>query len=108
MTKRTYGTGSFRQLPSGKWYLEYKPKWSPKRLFKTVEALNEKAAKRLLSDWVTEQDKLSGPVISCSIEDLIELHITDMQVEGRDPINIQHVERRARKHLVKHFFIIHS
>ncbi len=29
--------------------------------------------------------------------------MTDMRLKGRDPINIDHVEKRAKKHLAKYF-----
>jgi hypothetical protein len=60
--KRTYRTGSYRELPSGKWLLEYRPKWAAKRQSKAVEiagetpAQKEKAVQKVLSDWVTELD----------------------------------------------------
>jgi hypothetical protein len=103
MSKRTYGTGFLRQLPSGKWQFEYKPKWAPKRLFKTVEADSKKAAQKLLSDWVTELDRQDGPSVEVSIQDLMELHVANMRIEGRDPLNIDHVRKRATKHLGTYF-----
>jgi integrase len=103
MKRRTYGTGTLRKLPSGKWLLEYKPKWASKRQSKTVDASTEKAAQRLLSDWITELDGRDGPQIEVSIHDLIDLHTRDMRVRGRDPANIDHVQKRAEKHLGSHF-----
>jgi integrase len=103
MKKRTYGTGTLRQLRSGKWLLEYKPTWSPKRLSKTTSAPNEKVATRLLSNWVTDLDKRSGPEIKVPIEELIELHISDMRMKGREPSSIKTVEQRCKKHLLPYF-----
>jgi hypothetical protein len=58
MKKRTYGTGSVRQLPrgTGRWLLRYKPQWAPKRLSKCIEAPNKKAAEGCLVDWVRSLD----------------------------------------------------
>lgn len=103
MKKRTYGTGTLRQLPSGKWLFEYKPKWAPKRLSKTIDAANQKAAQKLLSDWVTELDKQDGPSVEVSIHDLIELLLADMRLKGRDPLNTYQVEKRTKKHLATYF-----
>jgi integrase len=103
MKKRTYGTGTLRKIHNGKWLLEYKPKWAKKRLSKTVEAPTEKAAGRLLSDWVTALDKQTAPEVSVSIVQLVDIHVADMRVKDRDPQNIVHVEQRCRKHLVSFF-----
>ena len=103
MKKRVYGTGTIWQLPSGSWCLQYKPQWAAKRLSKTVEAPTEKAAQKQLSDWIEELDQRSSPLIAVSIDDLIQLHLVDMRLQDRDPINIEHVGRRARKHLGKYF-----
>ncbi|MGA8594477.1 MAG: tyrosine-type recombinase/integrase [Bryobacteraceae bacterium] len=103
MKKRTYGTGTLRQIPSGKWLLEYKPKWAPKRLSKTVEGANQKTAQKLLTDWVTELDKQTSPSVEVSIAQLIDLHIADMRMKGRDTSSIATVEQRCRKHLVPYF-----
>ena len=99
MTKRTYGTGTFRQLPSGKWLLEYRPKWSTKRLSKTIEAPNKKVAEHALSIWVTELDAQEGPAVAVSFRQLLEVLIADMRLNDRDGENILHVARRSKKHL---------
>ena len=83
MKRRVYGTGTLRELASGKWLLEYKPKWALKRLSKTVEAPNHKIAARLLSDWVTELDEQDGPHLTIPIDQLIELHLADMRTKAR-------------------------
>lgn len=59
MKKRTYGTGSFRQLSrgTGKWELRYRPKWASRSLSKCIEALNKKEAETQLIDWVRLLDK---------------------------------------------------
>jgi integrase len=103
MKKRTYGTGTLRQLASGKWCFEYKPRWETKRLSKTVEAPTEKAAEKQLADWVEELDRQGAPSVEVSIDDLIELHLSDMRLQGRDPIYIEQVRKRTRKHLSKYF-----
>ena len=66
MKKRTYGTGTLRQLASGKWCFEYKPRWKTKRLSKTVEAATEKAAEKQLADWVEELDIQGAPSLEVS------------------------------------------
>src|ERR1700754_1376602 len=103
MKKRAQGTGTIWQRDNGSWTLRYKPQWALKRLVKTVEAPTEKAAQILLTDWIRELDKRSAPAVTVSIEDLIQLHLADMRLQGRDPINIEHVGTRARKHLGKYF-----
>lgn len=103
MKKRTYGTGSYVPRGDGKWRLFYKPKWSSKPLSKTVEAANEKAVSRLLSDWVTELDKQSGPSVSVSIDQIVELHLADMRRKGRCASSIAVVEQRCNKHLIPYF-----
>jgi integrase len=103
MKKRTYGTGTCRQLPSGKWLLEYKPKWASKRQSRTIAVADRKAAEKELTQWVTELDGQNGPNISISITNLIDLHIADMRTKGCDPSSIETVERRCRKHLEPYF-----
>ncbi len=103
MKKRTYGTGTLRQLPTGKWRFEYKPEWALKRQSKTLEAGSEKAAQQLLNDWVKELDVQHGPKVQVSIEDLITLHIDDMKLNSCAPENIVDTERKAKKHLGKFF-----
>src|SRR4051794_41043130 len=103
MKKRTYGTGTCRQLPSGQWLLEYKPKWALKRQSKTVHAADRKAAENALTNWVTRLDEQSGPTISVSIDQLIDLHIADMRMNGRDSSSIATVEQRCKKHLAPFF-----
>jgi len=103
MNKRTYGTGTLRELPSGKWLFEYKPKWALKRQSTTIDACHAKIADKRLTDWVTELDAQQGPSVEVSITTLIDLHIADMRLSGCDPDNIAHVERRARKHLGSYF-----
>lgn len=103
MKKRTYGTGTLRQLPSGKWLFEYKPEWSPKRLSKTAEAAKAKAAQKILTDCVTELDKRNGPTVTVSINDLIALHVDDMTLNNCESKNILDTERKAKKHLGSYF-----
>lgn len=103
MKKRTYGTGTVWQRPSGSWLLQYKPQWASKRLSKTVEAANQKTAQKLLTDWVTELDGKNGPTVAVSIEQLVDLHIADMRLKGRDPSSVDTVDQRCRKHLVPYF-----
>ncbi len=43
------------------------------------------------------------PIIAVSIDDLIELHVSDMRLERCEPHNIEIEERRARKHLGEYF-----
>jgi integrase len=104
MKKRTYGTGTLRLLPSGKWLFEYKPKWARKRLSKTVEAANQKAAQKLLSDWVTELDKRNSPSAEVPCSELFELKLADMRRMQRDAQNILDTEKKIAKHLVVPFF----
>jgi len=107
MHKRTYGTGTLRELPSGKWLFEYKPKWALKRQSKTIDACKEKAAEKQLSDWVAVLDAQQGPKVQVSIGDLITLHIADMRLNDCSPENISITEDRAKKHLGK-FFAAHD
>jgi integrase len=102
MTKkapRIYGTGSLFKLATGKWLFQYRPKWAPKPLSKTCKAVTQKAASQLLNDWVKELDGQNGPAVEVSILHLIDLHVADMRMNGCDPINIEDVQRRAKKHL---------
>lgn len=107
MKKRTYGTGTYTPVSNGKWLLQYKPKWSPKRLNKRIEPCTEKAAEKQLSDWVAELDGQEGPKVLVSIDDLIALHVADMVLEGCEPQNILDTERKEKKHLGK-FFAAHD
>src|SRR5690348_7661393 len=68
---RTYGTRSLFHLPTGKWLMQYKPKWSPKPKSKTIEAANEKAASQQLNEWVKELDGQNGPNVGLSIGQVI-------------------------------------
>lgn len=107
MRKRTYGTGTLTQIPSGKWLLQYKPKWATKRQSKTIDSCKEKAAGKQLSDWVAELDAQEGPKVQVSIDALIALHIADMRLNNCSPENIAITERKAKKHLGK-FFAKHN
>jgi hypothetical protein len=107
MKKRTYGTGTLTQIPSGKWLLQYKPKWATKRQSKTIDACKEKVAERQLSDWVAELDEQAGPKVKVSIDALIALHVADMRLNNCSPENIAITERRAKKHLGE-FFAAHD
>src|SRR5438874_721654 len=103
MKKRTYGTGSYVSRGEGKWRLFYRPKWSVKPLSKTVQASNEKTVSRILSDWVTELDKQEGPIVSVSIDHLVDVHLANMRRKGRDPASIAVIEMRCKKHLIPYF-----
>lgn len=72
MKKRTYGTGNFRKLPSGKYQLRYNG-----HPLKTFEVANDKAAHRALRAWVDELDakEASGPEFTMS--DVFELYLLD-------------------------------
>lgn len=97
--RRTYGTGTYWKLPSGKWLLQYRPKWSQERLSKAVEAAGEKAAEKLLADWVAELDAQEGPKVQVSIATLIAAHIADMRLNKCEPKNIDETAQKAKKHL---------
>jgi hypothetical protein len=99
MKKRTYGTGTLTQIPSGKWLLQYKPKWATTRQSKTIDTCKEKPAEKQLSDWVAELDEQAGPKVKVSIDALIALHVADMRLNNCSPENIAITERRAQKHL---------
>jgi integrase len=103
MKKRTYGTGTLWQRPSGSWLLQYKPQWASKRLSKTVEAANAKAAQKALTDWIAELDKQNGPSakVPCSV--LFELKLADMRRMQRDAQNILDQEKKIAKHLAPFF-----
>jgi integrase len=102
-SRRLYGTGSCSQIADRKWLLRYRPKWSQKRLSKTISAETKKAALKTLSDWVAELDAQSGPHIEVSIAQIIDLHLSDMRLHARDPYSITRVELRAKKHLIPYF-----
>ena len=89
--KRVYGTGSFHQLPSGKYLLRYKGD------AKTVGASNDKQADRALRDWIDEKDKeaTAGPKISMSY--VLDLYLIDHRKHGRVETPI--VEKKIEKHL---------
>ncbi len=91
MKKRTYGTGSFRQLPSGKYQLRYHGKT------KVVEAKNDKAADRELDRFVDELDReeRDGPAVS--MNKLFDLHLADLRRMKRDSLAI--TQQRLEKHL---------
>ncbi len=89
--KRTYGTGSFYQLPSGKFLLRYKGET------KTVDAANDKQAERALSNWVEETDTgtTTGPKIS--MNHLFDLFLADHRKKKRVETPI--VEKKIDKYL---------
>lgn len=97
MKKRTYGTGTLYQLPSGKWLLQYKPKWSAKRLSNTVEAANQKAAQKLLNKWVDELDAVESQGPEISMNHLFDLYLVDHRKKNRAETPI--VERKIDKYL---------
>src|ERR1700752_1985071 len=88
---RTYGTGNFRRLPSGNYSLRYQGKT------KTIEAANDKQADRALRDWVDELDlqAASGPEIS--MNDLLDLYLSDHRKKRRSETVI--VEKKIEKYL---------
>ena len=95
MKKRTYGTGSSRELSEGKYELRYKGK------SKTVEAATKKQADRLLSKWIDEQDEAakSGPAVS--MDHLFDLHLADLRRKKRKSLST--AKLRLDKHLREPF-----
>ena len=91
MRKRTYGTGSFRQLGTGKYELRYRGK------SKTVEATNDKLAQRALDRWVDERDEESdaGPIVTMNA--LLDAYLADQRKHKREQTAI--VEKKIAKHL---------
>src|SRR5262249_39354855 len=91
MKKRTYGTGSYYQLPSGNYLLRYKGET------KTVEAANDKQANRALLDWVEERDQegQSGPAVL--MNDSFDLYLADHRKKKRVETPI--VEKKIDKYL---------
>jgi integrase len=91
MKTRTYGTGSFRRLPSGNYQLRYNGKT------KVVAAMNDKQADRLLRDWVDELDEEEkrGPKISMSY--VLDLYLIDHRKQNcvETPI----VEKKIEKYI---------
>jgi integrase len=91
--KRTYGTGSFRKLPSGNYQLRYKGETE------VVEAANDKAADRALRAWVDKRDQQAqgGPAVPMS--KLFDLHLSDLRRMKRKDIIT--VKRRIEGHLAE-------
>jgi hypothetical protein len=91
MKKRTYGTGSFRKLPSGNYQLRYKGETE------VIEAANDKAADRALRAWVDKRDDKdqNGPAVS--MQHLFDLHLADLRRMKRKDIIT--VKRRIEGHL---------
>lgn len=102
MKKRTYGTGSVRELEPGKWLLRYRTK-DGARPSKVVEAGTKKAAEDALTDWRRDLDKQQNPGVKVPCSDLFELHLADMRRRKRDPKNMIDQEHKINKHLVPFF-----
>jgi hypothetical protein len=97
--KRTYGTGTVAKgRREDTWELRYTPKGS-KRLSKTVEAPNKKAAEDELTTWRKQLDRQANPGVTVPMSLLFEKHLKDMRRENRDPMAISIEEQRIKKHL---------
>lgn len=105
MRKRDYGTGNATDLKNGKWQLKYRPEWSPKPCYRTEKggstASEKKRIGKVLSDWVTELDKLSSPPVALSIETLHDLLKRDYTLHGRS--STEDTSTKFKKHLGKYF-----
>jgi len=102
MKKRTYGTGTVREIEVGKWELRYRPKGS-RRLSKVVDAPNKKKAEEALTDWRRELDRLGNPGVAVPMTRLFNLHLADLRREKRDARGIQITRQRIDKHLIPFF-----
>ncbi len=91
MKKRTYGTGSYRKLPSDNYQLRYNGRT------KVIEASTDKQAERKLKDWVDEIDdaESNGPEIS--MNDLFDLYLADHRKKRL--IETPIVEKKIEKYL---------
>jgi len=91
MKKRTYGSGSFRQISDGKFELRYHGK------SKTIEATGNRQADRELKKWVEEREtaEASGPDVS--LNHLLDLHIADKRRKSR--ADILPLEQKLKKHV---------
>jgi integrase len=100
--KRTYGTGSCREIEPGKWELRYRPH-DADRLSKSVEVTSRKHAEDALSDWRKELDKQKNPGVKVPCSALFELQLADMRRRQRDGKNILDQRKKIEKHLVPFF-----
>lgn len=91
MKKRTYGSGSFRQLADGKYQLRYHGKATH------VEAANDKAADRALDKWVQEVEGKETSGAAVTVGRLLDLHLADLRRMKRK--DVRTVEQRIKKHL---------
>jgi integrase len=91
MKKRTYGTGSFRQVSEGKYELRYRKQTT------TVSAQSNKQADRELQKWVKLKDEevAVGPAVL--LNRLLDLHLADKRRKRAS--DVLSLERKIEKHI---------
>jgi integrase len=98
-SKRTYGTGSLREVGDNVWELCYRPSKAKKRLSKRIRAQGRKAAEDALIAWRKELDRQPKPGEKVLMSDLFKRHLADMRRELCDWYSIRTESNRIRKNL---------